>query len=454
MDEKNEVQLDSIESNLLAELEKKSSELSQNNSFLAEKLKETECTISSFNTELAKLKNVKDALTQKDIIITKLNKKIEIMSYAQKQLEFDALDLNEQVTKKSESLDFSESKLVERNKIIEDLKSKISILSFAQKQLESEVLDIKSQLDKSVANLEFNKDEIVNKELEVTELSGQIKHQSDAINRLESESAHFRNHVELLTSKLHIKEEDFNKFADDLAESRKKVALLNTTLIKKSQEFEAKETNLTQTLNQTKENQEVYVKRLISQYTLKIISLKNQMEKMDKLISIKNGTIQNQKVKANNIMSDLNSRFKDLMSSEDAATLNGFESEITSSDSNDFEYELDSDSINSSDVKEDSIPAANLDTNSSSFDSFKQELVYEDQSEEAAVEEEELLVDPYQEIQDPYSSAPMPNIDDIVPMIQIAIQHGDQEMSIVKSLTNSGIPKKAVDLAFEKIRQE
>ncbi|MBT7903407.1 hypothetical protein HN587_06105 [Candidatus Woesearchaeota archaeon] len=334
-------------------------------------------------------------------------------------------------------LSFVKQNLEKKEKIITELKTKTEAAFFEQRRLETEntrlitdLSELKKKSQDSINLMDEKTKQVTDMNLHVSELTVEIKKQKNEIARLQ-------NQVELLTSKNQLKENTTHELQSALDLEKKKNEDIKAEFENKKIELTEKQKLFDEETETLKKNYESRLNRLVQQNTLKIVTFKSKIDKLHKLLQHKQESISERQKQASQVINEFNKKFKDLVSDEDALQLESYKEELEEKEEK-FTEELNEHPYDS--------PNNNIGQINSS-DLINEEV------DGATAEEEEMIINPYQEINDPYSASPMPNIDDLIPMIKVALDHGDNVESIFNSLLNSGIDKQAIQLAFTRVNE-
>ncbi len=391
--------------NILDEIERKSQDILRSNEELASKLRANQQAIAKFNSDLEQVKGIKD-------FDPAVKKQLE-------SIKSELIDKRNLITELIDDLKPLETDLSRREELVDSLKQRVDDQAKKIELMSKDMMNGKAQLQQVLDSNSSLKKQLVEKEGMISVLKDRLNEKVTALKKsdehiiwLEQEVLSHQKNTLALSNRLGAVEkrvfstdEQNQKLLYELMVQKERLKEAETQLEKADKLVESQNSEYSRTLDALKQEEEEKKSMILQKYVTKITAMNASMSVMKSQLEKHKALLEEKARKERELVVDFSEKMKSLLLSKDVVP------DV---------------SLSLPDVKEPEEPMF--------------EFKFDDDNGEKAKKGEAIA-----------GPDPIPKIDEITPMIDLALDHGDSPDTIVHSLRSSGYSKKDIDAAFEKL---
>lgn len=402
-----------VKSNVLEDIEKKSENLIQSNDELSARIRQNQSTLASMNKELESLKSGLGEGFDPAAKVRLEEIKRELL--AKRELLSELID----------SVKPIEVDVGRNENLIETLHQKINDQGDKIAELSRDILNHRKEMHHLTDLNKILKERLVEKESTANILKDKLKEKTDLLTAVDDKNRQMEQEVDSAKKKMFAMENKLGAvekriYAGDernqqilysLMQSKARIKEFEEALAKRDQLLEEKEAEFNDVLEQTRVEGVEKRKLIMEAHAKKVAVLNAQIASLSSALEQQKSIVKSRVSKEKALIRDFNDRMREILSDRSVA----FVPEVSPDDA----------------------------------EMNKTSLIDEAYTEDnAQVNSADGIVSPSKEDHDVMSS----RIDEILPMVEVALQHGDSAEKITNSLLSSGYSEKEVHTALDHIQ--
>lgn len=408
------------DSKILEEIGKKSQEIMHSNQELAEKLKRNQDIISRFSDELESLREDMSGEGIKPSTKKELEK-IKSDLEEKKSLISDMIDdlkpIEVDITRREDTIDALQQRIKDQEKKIESLSHDLLKHKEQVQRLSEDNTSLKKSLTEKDAMLQVTKNKLTENAAALRESEQAKNRLQEDINSQKKDIFMFRNRIGALEKRIHSTDEQNQKILYEMVKLKQRLKEAEDELVQKSRLLESKDEELHRSVESLKKEEEEKRLMIMKNHAKKVAVMNAAIASLKTKLENHRDIIQEKSRKEQALITEFNNRMRDLMSAR-------------------------------ADLAADTGEDIEVDTSIPDEEPAKEQPMFSvpKPAEEVSGKTPSLGLDEF----DTGTAGPS-RMDEIIPMIELAHDHGDSKDQIRHSLSSSGYSSKDIDEAFSKL---
>lgn len=411
-------------SDILEDIETKNQDIQSSNEELAVKLRKNKDLVDGFSKELESLRSEMAAEglksgTKRDIdnLKVKLEEKKSLIS----GMLDDLKPLEVDISRRENSIDALQQRISDQGNKIESLSQDLLDNKKLVQEFGNSNLSLKKKIVENEGIIKITKDKLTEKVMRLNEAEQSKMDMQTNLDAAKKESFTFKNRLGAMENRIHSTDEQNQKLLYEMIKMKDHLSSIENALEEKTLRLEKNDAEHIRNLEVLKHKEEEKQRMIMKNHAKKVTVLNSAISSLKTKLQGHQAIIKDKTMKERELMSEFSSRMQELMAAR---------SEI------DFE-EVD-------DFIPDTTPelSEKLDqTDKSVNHDYDSEL-----SAKSSIPVNDMMNDTFADM--PQGPSKM---DEILPMIELATDHGDDAEQIRHSLHSSGYSQTDIDDAFSKL---
>jgi len=407
------------DSKILDEIGKKSQDIMRSNQELAEKLMRNQDVIARFSDELESLREdmggegIKPA-TKKEL--ERIKSDLEEKKLLISEMIDDLKPIEVDITRREDTMDALQQRITDHEKRIESLSQDLLKHKEQVQRLSDTNISLKKSLTEKDTMLQVTKNKLTENAAALRESEQAKSHLQEDIDSQKKDFFTFRNRIGALEKRIHSTDEQNQKILYEMVRLKQRLKEAEEELMEKSRLLESKDVELQRSVESIKKEEEEKRLMIMRSHAKKVAIMNAAIASLKTKLENHRDVIQEKSRKEQALITEFNNRMRDLMSAR-------------------------------ADISADTGGDIDIDTSVPEEPEQEQPMFsVPEPAEEVSGKTPSLGLDEF----DTGIAGPS-RMDEIIPMIELAQDHGDSIDQIRHSLSSSGYSNQDIDEAFSKL---